>query len=117
MDALRCLSGPLTWSIFRRQYLPSHPMTSTVPYLPHQAAVASIVCVMTCDIIVLAVTWLAAYNMGVLQCTSRWKYTSFWRTLFHDGEWPAVLRLSHNLTQAVGTIHFWYNACASVVIR
>ncbi|KAM5540571.1 hypothetical protein V8D89_005602 [Ganoderma adspersum] len=37
------------------------------------------------DAVVLVVTWLATYNMGILRRTSRWEYTSFLETIFRDG--------------------------------
>ena len=91
-------------------------MISIVTHLPHQEVIISSVCLITSDAIVLVVTWLAAYNMGVLRCTSRWKYASFWKVLFYDGESSTVLCLLRPLTQAVGTIHFWYNADVPVVV-
>ena len=61
-------------------------MIFIVTHVPHQAVIASSVCLITSDAIVLVVTWFAAYNMGVLQRTPRWKYNSFWKVLSYDGE-------------------------------
>ncbi len=55
--------------------------------------IASRICLITSDTIVLVVTWFATYNMGMLRRTSQWNYTPFWKTLFRDGEWLGAFHL------------------------